>query len=319
MSKSRRNLSARTARVVRALCVLGPALWLSACGGGDAGSGPGAAIPAAAATPGEARVGILSSKGEGSTVVDPTPSNDLKVVALTKVSETRVGRTSFDYVLKVTLRNSSGFSYSNVALSLVGAAPGTTIIDGAAALGSIAANSETVVGDTITIRQDRTVAFDLAALQWQITATSGTTPQAQLAELERNGQIPRLERDSTLQGVDLNGNGIRDDIEAYIASQYPAAPQRAAATQTAKALQAALTVLPTDVAAAKVVSRRISNAINCVFAQFEGGSTSKDPARVVKELEAITTNTKARLLAYLAYNKALDGTSSALPDGGTCE
>ena len=39
----------------------------------------------------------------------------------------------------------------------------------------------------------------------------------------------------------------------------------------------------------------------------------------MKELEGVTTNTKARLLAYLAYNKALDGTSSSLPVGDTCE
>lgn len=37
------------------------------------------------------------------------------------------------------------------------------------------------------------------------------------------------------------------------------------------------------------------------------------------DLEAMTTNTKKRLLAYLAYNKARSGTVSTMPKGDTCD
>lgn len=167
--------------------------------------------------------------------------------------------------------------------------------------------------------QDRAQVFDPTALTWRIEGTTSTSPQAQLAALEASGAIPKLERGNTLQGIDVNANGIRDDVDAFINAQYPVPSQRAAALQTAQALQAALLVNQQDIGAAKEASRRVSNGVNCVFSQFSGGLNSKEPARVVKELEGVTANTKPRLLAYLAYNKTLNGTSSALPEGDTCE
>jgi hypothetical protein len=147
-----------------------------------------------------------------------------------------------------------------------------------------------------------------------------TSPQAQLAALEASSWvIPVLERDDTVAGVDTNGNGIRDDVETYIAAQYAGGSQRAAAMQAARALQAALIVNVQDVAAAKEVSRKIAYAANCIFSSFPGAPVSKDPARVMRELEGVTANTKPRVRAYLAYNKLLDGTSSVLPEGDTCE
>ena len=137
--------------------------------------------------------------------------------------------------------------------------------------------------------------------------------------LEASGAIPALERGSTLTGIDSNGNGVRDDVDAYISAQYSEASQRAAAIQSARALQAALLINVQDVAAARAVSLKITQAANCVFSRFPGSPATKDPARVLQELEGVTANTKPRLLAYLAYNKALDGTSAALPEGDTCE
>ncbi len=133
--------------------------------------------------------------------------------------------------------------------------------------------------------------------------------------LETSGATPERDRGNTLMGTDVNANGVRDDVEAIIDSQYPSSIQRAAAMQTAKALQNALTVDKTDAPAVKAVDREISRAIDCVYSRFDGANGAKQPAQVVQELEAITTNTKERLLAYLQFNKALDGTSSARPEG----
>ena len=35
-----------------------------------------------------------------------------------------------------------------------------------------------------------------------------------------SGAIPKLDRGPTLEGVDANGNGIRDDVDAFIDSDY---------------------------------------------------------------------------------------------------
>lgn len=145
------------------------------------------------------------------------------------------------------------------------------------------------------------------------------TPKEQIMALEASGAIPKLDRTNTLIGTDANANGVRDDIEAIITNNYTPSTQRAAAMQTAKAIQRALTVDKTDLAAVKIVDREISRGINCIYSKFDGTSSAKQPAQVTQELEAITANTKQRLLAYLQFNKALDGTSSALPEGDTCE
>src|SRR3989338_2241679 len=49
-------------------------------------------------------------------------------------------------------------------------------------------------------------------------------------------------KDATIQGIDANGNGIRDDVELAIFEKYPdSARVRAALLQYAKALQMELT------------------------------------------------------------------------------
>jgi len=152
------------------------------------------------------------------------------------------------------------------------------------------------------------------------TATvTAKTPKERVMALEASGAIPELERGSILTGTDANANGVRDDIEAIITSNYTSSTQRAAVMQNAKAMQNALTVDKADMLAVKVIEREISRGIHCIYSKFDGASGSKQPAQVTLELEAITTNTKQRLLAYLQFSKALDGTSSVLPEGDTCE
>ena len=121
-----------------------------------------------------------------------------------------------------------------------------------------------------------------------------------------------------MAGIDANTNGIRDDVEGYVSAQYSTALQRSAVNQFASVMQAAMLVNKGDLAAVKAVSVRGARAVNCIYSRFDPNGDTK-PAAVVAEVRAISTNTKARLLAYLAYSKALDGTSGALPEGNTCE
>ncbi|MDI9335645.1 MAG: hypothetical protein QM520_01220 [Gammaproteobacteria bacterium] len=145
------------------------------------------------------------------------------------------------------------------------------------------------------------------------------TPKEQVVALESSGAIPKLERGDTLTGTDANTNGVRDDIEAYIVANYTNGAQRAAAMQYAKGMQKTLTVGSTDVQTAKEVQRQSSLANKCLYSTFDGSAGTKHPAAVGTELEKMTTNTKQRLLAYLAFNKALDGTSWGTPAGDGCE
>ena len=145
------------------------------------------------------------------------------------------------------------------------------------------------------------------------------TPKEKIATLETTGAIPKLDRSTTISGTDANANGIRDDIDAYITSNYSEAPQKAAAIQTAKAIQATLFVDTTNINAVKEAKIRASKAIHCIYFKFDGSNNGKQPAQVSQEIISLTTNTKERLNAYLKYSKALDGTSWAMPEGDTCE
>ena len=98
-----------------------------------------------------------------------TAHADLSVGNYTLVSQVRVSRTAYDYTYKADLTNTGG-PVTNVSAALASASPATTIIDGDLNFGDISANSSVTSSDTFTIRQDRTVPFDAAALVWNITA-----------------------------------------------------------------------------------------------------------------------------------------------------
>ena len=113
-------------------------------------------------------------------------------------------------------------------------------------------------------------------------------------------------------------NSIRDDIAVFILSNYPTTPQRAAATQLASFFQATLLANTQNPSQVRSLSLQGTRAVNCVYSQFDG-KTTQQPAKVIEQLRSLTTNTKPKLLAYLAYSKALDGIASTLPDGNTCD
>lgn len=300
------NLVKPIRRAAGRLSLLALVLVQAACGGGEGTAGDG----------GQKQISSVASSAAPEASV-----NDIKVVAVTKVGEVRISRTVFDYQFRITVQNTAAVPFDNVAVELRQVGAGTTIIDGRVAVGSMVAGAQATPQDTVTVRHDRTRSFDTAALTWATSGTSADTPSSRIAALERTGAIPVLERTQTLAGVDANGNQVRDDVEAYVTTKYAGATaeQRAAVLQAARAMQAALLIDPSDNAAAKAANRKIVYAVHCIYARFDGTGGSTPAARVAQEIESLVTNTKPRLMAYLALNKALDGTSWAMPEGDSCE
>jgi hypothetical protein len=137
--------------------------------------------------------------------------------------------------------------------------------------------------------------------------------------LEASGELPVLDRTDSLAGIDANANGVRDDIERYIEKKYTEPAQRKAAMQTARGFQQMLLVNTSDAVALDAASERGSRALTCRSAVFPGVEGIPAWTRMSSDLEAMTANTKQRLLAYLAYNKARSGTVSTLLKGNTCD
>jgi subtilisin family serine protease len=92
------------------------------------------------------------------------------VVSITKVSETRVSRTVFDYAFRITVQNGAS-PLTGVVATLVSAGPGTTIVSGNVSVGDLAPGALVTPTGTVTLRHDRARAFDQSALRWEVTGT----------------------------------------------------------------------------------------------------------------------------------------------------
>jgi hypothetical protein len=145
--------------------------------------------------------------------------------------------------------------------------------------------------------------------------TANQTPAQSIAALEASGALPKLDRSTSVAGPDTNANGIRDDVDAWIASQNAAAPQKAALNQHAKALQTTLTTDLTNANAVTQASLATARSIKCLFKQYTGVSARQ----MASDLKKITVNTKERYTADMSFAAKLNGSVITFPQGDTCE
>ena len=132
---------------------------------------------------------------------------------------------------------------------------------------------------------------------------------------EATGQYPVLDRDSTVQGVDSNANGVRDDIENYIHALPDSPAQKAALMQLAAALNNTLTIDVENQLALDNASRTSFKGVHCLYSVYNADQASKKG----QDLQKFTVNTLVRLEAYEKYNSALSGKTMKGPKGDTCD
>lgn len=97
---------------------------------------------------------------------------------------------------------------------------------------------------------------------------------------------------ATLGGIDSDGDGVRDDVQRYIALTYSSsAKMRTVLTTYAKATQAGL-MSSSDAKAANDAALRAKRAIDCLF--YIDSNSAPD---IQSSLEAQILNTKERILA----------------------
>jgi len=118
---------------------------------------------------------------------------------------------------------------------------------------------------------------------------------------------------STLLGIDVNDNGVRDDLEIKFARTYQGYPHAskefAIAMQYARAAQ--IIVQEPDQAWEKGTYRLMHDAVDCTWYYLKKYYT--DTTSVIehniftKEFEYGLFNTEDRLKAYFKYNAALSG------------
>lgn len=205
---------AGSARWLRGLAGAAVVMLVAGCGGGEGTAGSNSS--AAGNTP---TVRALAATEA------PASLPDIAVVGLTKIRETRIGRTEFEYEFTVAVSN-YGAPADDVKAILSGVPTGTRVIDGEAKFGLVARTRSQGSRDTITVRQDRTVPFAFHSLRWAILLAPTANPAA----------------------VDADSNGVRDDVDALMSKLASGDPRHVAPLlRVARSMQSvASAMLPID-------------------------------------------------------------------------
>jgi hypothetical protein len=149
----------------------------------------------------------------------------------------------------------------------------------------------------------------------EVTASlpAGTISTQELQALDSHGKLPALDWSAELKGVDKDGNGIRDDVDAIISTggsgpawhvEFKSPAKHAAVTQLAAAYQKVATVDDSNAKAVTAVRLELTAALECAQSQFE----LTDETMMSSSLEVYTFNTTAR-------QKAKDAFWTAVGDG----
>ncbi len=148
------------------------------------------------------------------------------------------------------------------------------------------------------------------------TPTQPPTLTQQIAALEKSGSLPALDRSTNIKGPDANNNGVRDDIEAWIAALPITEKQKKAALEEARTNQQLLLVDLSDKAAIAAAAAASFQALICLKDTFEPNRS--EGSDLVMKIEAITANTPERSRRYMDYNRARSGSTSRHPGSAAC-
>ncbi|MDR2033392.1 MAG: hypothetical protein LBP89_02020, partial [Helicobacteraceae bacterium] len=118
---------------------------------------------------------------------------------------------------------------------------------------------------------------------------------------------PGSEGKKTLEGIDSNNNGVRDDVEIAIYKYAPKPEQdglRQALLQTSKGLQAAILAADkNDTDGVLKAQKESARATDCLFTKMTDKYSTSDILFIERQI----ANTDARAKAYIRYNKMLSG------------
>ena len=247
-------------------------LLLSACGGGSSGGGGGSApAPAPAANvPPQAAISAPSSANERTSAeISGTGSSD---------SDGSIA--SYQW----SLDNPDDI---NVSIE------NPTQVNTKLVFGEIQTTADITLNLKVTDNADATASAQTTIRIAEIDAA--TLPPEPDAEAGRQ----------TVQGIDTNGNGVRDDVEHILYRLYPLdTPRREMLLIGAQAMQMELLAgSENNQSAGDVASQRSAEFIACAFASRIPGVLDDTDA-----LNFFTLNTEARGQAYLAYEASRAGT-----------
>jgi hypothetical protein len=142
---------------------------------------------------------------------------------------------------------------------------------------------------------------------------------AAIQKLELRGDLPKLDRSDSVMGPDKDNNGVRDDIDAYVAS-LPDSPEEKAALLQMSASFSLMMVSAEDSEPDKEALRYASlastRALHCLHETYVGSNVPTSKLNLMRKL---MVNTRARMEAYARYNSSVSGWVFTMPREDTCD
>ena len=118
---------------------------------------------------------------------------------------------------------------------------------------------------------------------------------------------------SDLDGPDADHNGIRDDVDAWIAAQPFTVPQKRAAEQFARSMQISMVTEYKTKKDTRQMGEQIGRSVDCLASKFD------QPGHILDAIMSETLNTKARILKQDANDEMASGMGFEVSQGNTCE
>jgi HYR domain len=183
---------------------------------------------------------------------------------------------------------------------------------------AIGAATATDTFGSVTISNNAPAVFPIGitTVTWTATDANGNSATAtQTVTVNDTSFLANLPPDpgpageATLAGIDSDNDGVRDDVQRWIALTYPNSQKtRAALSQYAKAMQSIL-LNAGDAASARTHALVLDRASDCTsyIRQQLLGIGGSDAYRIKRELEAVYLNTAERSRAWLQADSQMSG------------
>lgn len=125
---------------------------------------------------------------------------------------------------------------------------------------------------------------------------------------------PVLNVDETVAGPDVDANGVRDDIDAFVGALPFHPAKKRALLQMSRAIQTAMTVDVANGSARQAAAAGVAGAASCMHARFDTVQASQKN----RDVREMTVNTRQRVQAYEHFNEAMSKYTFELPKGNGC-
>lgn len=142
--------------------------------------------------------------------------------------------------------------------------------------------------------------FFLLVLLFPLMVSCGDSGSAG-GEYHTDDEIPTDPTIDSLLGVDIDGDGLRDDVQGKIDSRYSNSTQRQAEKNLARNLQYGMVEFEKlDEASAARLAKDIMASVYCLRDLVD------NPSRSISVLEQDLFNTPERIRAYIRLNEKLE-------------